>query len=123
MVNRSPFVRCGAGGRPQHGDSSRHRKGSGETVVTLRVCIAGRLRSRRRMAVRSRGISGNHEEPAAMNAPAISARRMLAEELARADAALNRGRAALLVAKEEYPQLPVDLYLARLDQIAEEVKD
>jgi regulator of sirC expression with transglutaminase-like and TPR domain len=48
---------------------------------------------------------------------------MLAEELARADAELNLGRAALLVAKEEYPQLPVDLYLARLDQIAEEVKD
>jgi regulator of sirC expression with transglutaminase-like and TPR domain len=48
---------------------------------------------------------------------------MLAEELARAEAELNLGRAALLVAKEEYPQLPVDLYLARLDQIAEEVKD
>ncbi len=32
-------------------------------------------------------------------------------------------RAALLVAKEEYPQLCVDLYLARLDQMAEEVKD
>jgi regulator of sirC expression with transglutaminase-like and TPR domain len=28
-----------------------------------------------------------------------------------------------LVAKEEYPQLPVELYLARLDQLAEEVKD
>jgi len=27
------------------------------------------------------------------------------------------------VAKEEYPQLSVDLYLARLDQVAEEVKD
>lgn len=33
------------------------------------------------------------------------------------------GRAALLVAQEEYPQLSVDLYLARLDQMAEEVKD
>jgi len=36
---------------------------------------------------------------------------------------MNLARAALLIAKEEYPQLPVDLYLARLDQIAEEVKD
>lgn len=36
---------------------------------------------------------------------------------------MELARAALLVAKEEYPQLSVDLYLARLDQIAEEVKD
>jgi regulator of sirC expression with transglutaminase-like and TPR domain len=36
---------------------------------------------------------------------------------------MNLARAALLIAKEEYPQLPVDLYLARLDQVAEEVKD
>ncbi|MDH3206961.1 MAG: tetratricopeptide repeat protein [Gemmatimonadota bacterium] len=36
---------------------------------------------------------------------------------------MNLARAALLVAKEEYPQLPIDLYLARLDQVAEEVKD
>jgi len=36
---------------------------------------------------------------------------------------MDLARAALLVAKEEYPQLSVDLYLARLDQVAEEVKD
>ena len=36
---------------------------------------------------------------------------------------MNLARAALLVAQEEYPQLSVDLYLARLDQVAEEVKD
>jgi regulator of sirC expression with transglutaminase-like and TPR domain len=36
---------------------------------------------------------------------------------------MDLARAALLVAMEEYPQLPVDLYLARIDQIAEEVKD
>ena len=36
---------------------------------------------------------------------------------------MNLARAALLVAKEEYPQLSVELYLARLDQLAEEVKD
>ncbi|HUF75440.1 MAG TPA: transglutaminase-like domain-containing protein [Longimicrobiales bacterium] len=58
-----------------------------------------------------------------MNAPAVSPRRQLAEELARSEAEMNLARAALLVAKEEYLQLPVDLYLARVDQIAEEVKD
>ena len=58
-----------------------------------------------------------------MTAPAVSPRRQLATELARSDAELDLARAALLVAKEEYPQLPVDLYLARLDQVAEEVKD
>ena len=59
----------------------------------------------------------------AVNAPAVSPRRLLATELTRSEAELNLARAALLIAKEEYPQLPVDLYLARLDQVAEEVKD
>jgi len=36
---------------------------------------------------------------------------------------LDLARAALIIAKEEYPQLSVDLYLARLDQMAEEVRD
>ncbi len=36
---------------------------------------------------------------------------------------MDLARAALLVAKEEYPQLSVELYRARLDQVAEEVKD
>ncbi len=36
---------------------------------------------------------------------------------------MNLARCALLVACEEYPQLCVDLYLARLDQVAEEVRD
>ena len=36
---------------------------------------------------------------------------------------MNLARAALLVAQGEYPQIPVELYLARLDQMAEEVKD
>jgi regulator of sirC expression with transglutaminase-like and TPR domain len=58
-----------------------------------------------------------------VTAPAVSPRRQLAEELARSEPELNLARAALLVAREEYPQLPVELYLARLDQIAEEVKD
>jgi len=58
-----------------------------------------------------------------MSAPAPHPRRLFAKEVARPDAELNMARAALLVAQEEYPQIPVELYLARLDQMAEEVKD
>lgn len=36
---------------------------------------------------------------------------------------MNLARSALLIAQEEYPQLSADLYLARLDQVAEEVRD
>jgi len=36
---------------------------------------------------------------------------------------MELARAALIIAQEEYPQLSADLYLARLDQVAEEVKD
>jgi regulator of sirC expression with transglutaminase-like and TPR domain len=39
------------------------------------------------------------------------------------DDQVNLARAALLVAAEEYPQLPVEPYLVRLDQLSEEVKD
>lgn len=58
-----------------------------------------------------------------MSAPAPSTRRLFAVEARRAEDELNLARAALLVAKEEYPQLPVDRYLGRLDALAEEVKD
>jgi regulator of sirC expression with transglutaminase-like and TPR domain len=50
-------------------------------------------------------------------------RHKLADQLARTEAEMDLARAALLVAKEEYPQLSVDLYLARLDQVSEEVRD
>jgi regulator of sirC expression with transglutaminase-like and TPR domain len=58
-----------------------------------------------------------------VNAPAPSARTEFAREVDRADDQVNLARAALLVAREEYGQLPVEPYLARLDQLAEEVKD
>lgn len=58
-----------------------------------------------------------------MPAPTQSPRRLLAVEVSRPEAELDMARAALLVAKEEYPQISVELYLARLDQMAEEVKD
>lgn len=41
----------------------------------------------------------------------------------RPDADLDLARAALLVAKEQYPQLSVEQYLVRLDALAEEVRD
>jgi regulator of sirC expression with transglutaminase-like and TPR domain len=58
-----------------------------------------------------------------MSSPTTSARRLFAQEVARAEVDMGLARAALLAAKEEYPQLPEELYLARLDQMAEEVKD
>jgi regulator of sirC expression with transglutaminase-like and TPR domain len=58
-----------------------------------------------------------------MSPPQRSVRQLLADELSRSDAEMDLARSVLLVAQEEYPQLSVDLYLARLDQVAEEVKD
>lgn len=58
-----------------------------------------------------------------MAAPLVHPRRLFAAEVARPDSEMSMARAALLVAQEEYPQIPVELYLARLDQMAEEVKD
>ncbi|HSG49124.1 MAG TPA: transglutaminase-like domain-containing protein, partial [Longimicrobiales bacterium] len=57
-----------------------------------------------------------------MTAPASSPRQRFADEIRRSEADLDLARAALLVAQEEYPQLPVEIYLGRLDQIAEEVR-
>lgn len=56
-------------------------------------------------------------------APAQSPRQRFALAVARPEPDIELARAALYVAQEEYPQLPVPLYLARLDQLAEEVKD
>jgi regulator of sirC expression with transglutaminase-like and TPR domain len=55
--------------------------------------------------------------------PTDTTRDLFAREVARPEPDIDLARAALLVAKEEYPQLPVELYRARLDQLAEEVKD
>jgi regulator of sirC expression with transglutaminase-like and TPR domain len=45
------------------------------------------------------------------------------EEVEQDDGKINLALAALLVAREEYPQLPVDRYLVRLDLLAEETRD
>src|SRR5687767_12520708 len=83
-------------GPPRKGGQWNRGNRRGAAGIHRRTLVRG-VRSGRR--------SQRHEEPGrqAVNAPAISARRMLAEELARPDAELNLGRAALLVAKEEYP--------------------
>lgn len=50
-------------------------------------------------------------------------RRRFAEAVDRADGEVDLARAALLVAAEEHPQLPVSRYLARLDELAERARD
>jgi regulator of sirC expression with transglutaminase-like and TPR domain len=52
-----------------------------------------------------------------------SPRHRFMEAVDRADEQVDLARAALLVACEEYPQLPVEPYLARLDELAEMVRD
>ena len=58
-----------------------------------------------------------------MTPPAHSARRDFARELELPEEELGLARAALHVAREAYPQLPVERYLGRLDVLAEEVRD
>ena len=50
-------------------------------------------------------------------------RQLFAQEVGRPDAEIDLARTALLVAKEQYPQIVVEQYLSRLDTLAEEVKD
>jgi regulator of sirC expression with transglutaminase-like and TPR domain len=58
-----------------------------------------------------------------VTAPASSPRQEFAREATRPDADIDLARVALLIAREEYPQLPPEPYLGRLDQMAEEVRD
>lgn len=62
-------------------------------------------------------------EQSGVTEPTTSVRALLAEEVRKSELDMSLARAALLVAKEEYTQLPVDLYMARLDQMAEETRD
>jgi len=52
-----------------------------------------------------------------------STRARLGEVLRTSDRDFELGRAALYIAQEEYPQLPVERYTLRLDALAEAVKD
>jgi regulator of sirC expression with transglutaminase-like and TPR domain len=58
-----------------------------------------------------------------MDVPMSSTRVHLGEVLRRSDHDFELGRAALYIAQEEYPQLPVERYTLRLDCLAEAVKD
>lgn len=56
-----------------------------------------------------------------MSAPTPSSRHCFVMEVDQPEEELNLARATLLVAREEYPQLPIEPYLVRLDLLAEEV--
>ncbi len=58
-----------------------------------------------------------------MDSPVSATRARLGEAVRRSERGLELGRAALYIAQEEYPQLPVERYLLRLDELAEAVKD
>lgn len=58
-----------------------------------------------------------------MSLPAPTPRIRFAEAVSRSDDDFDLAHAALLVAAEEYPQLPPDSYLARLDEMAERARD
>jgi len=58
-----------------------------------------------------------------VSTPASSVRSRFEAEVARAEPELDLASAALLLAAEEYPQLPLAPYLRRLDLLAERVRD
>lgn len=58
-----------------------------------------------------------------MRPPDPSIRHRFLEEVSQRDEEINLAGAALMVAREEYPQLPEERYLGQLDQLAEEVRD
>ena len=66
---------------------------------------------------------GGNTVTSSMDVPMSSTRARLGEALGRSDRDFELGRAALYIAQEEYPQLPVERYTLRLDCLAEAVKD
>jgi len=58
-----------------------------------------------------------------MTPPDRSLRQRFSAEVSQADEEINLARAALMVAREEYPQLPEERYLGHLDLLAEETRD
>lgn len=58
-----------------------------------------------------------------MTSPAMTARDRFSAMVARPEEEVDLAEAALLIAAEEYPQLPVEPYLQRLDVLAERVRD
>lgn len=58
-----------------------------------------------------------------MTSPAMTARDRFSAMVARPEEEVDLAEAALLIAAEEYPQLPAEPYLQRLDVLAERVRD
>jgi len=58
-----------------------------------------------------------------MSPPSGGPRQRFAAEVQKPEEEINLALAALLVAQEEYPQLPVERYLSSLDLLAEETQD
>jgi len=58
-----------------------------------------------------------------MGLPSESSRNLLEREFRKSEEEIDLAWAALLIAQEEYPQLPLERYVARLELMAEEVKD
>lgn len=58
-----------------------------------------------------------------MTVPAQSVRARFAAAVAQSEGELDLAHAALLIAAEEYPQLQPDMYLRRLDELSERVRD
>lgn len=67
----------------------------------------------------------SEEFPDAMtqNAPDPGPRQQFFAEISQEEGDIDLAGAALMVAKEEYPQLPAGRYLGQLDLLAEEVRD
>jgi regulator of sirC expression with transglutaminase-like and TPR domain len=58
-----------------------------------------------------------------MRPPDRSLRQRFLDEVSQGDDQINLAKAALMVAREEYPQLPEERYLGQLDVLAEETRD
>jgi regulator of sirC expression with transglutaminase-like and TPR domain len=58
-----------------------------------------------------------------MNSPDPELRQRFLAAVGREEEEINLAETALMVAQEEYPQLPIGRYLGRLDLLAEEVRD
>jgi len=58
-----------------------------------------------------------------MTAPDRSLRERFMAEVSQGDEEINLARAALMVAREEYPQISEERYLGQLDLLAEEARD
>ncbi len=69
------------------------------------------------------GARGGNTVASGMDVPVSSTRAGLSEVVKKSERDFELGRAALFIAQEEYPQLPVERYILRLDALAEAVKD